>query len=255
MPLQIVTIPCLTDNYAWILHDAETGATAVVDVPEAGPILAALETRGWQLSEILITHHHDDHIMGVPELRAATGAKVTGAKADSHRLPPLDRAVSEGDSLSICGEPVQIFDVSGHTIGHIAFYFPQSGAVFTADSLMGLGCGRLFEGTPQMMWTSLGKLMALPPETLVCSGHEYSASNAKFALTIEPDNAALISRSERIAAARSKGAATVPVTLQEELETNPFLRASKPGVKAALGLSGASDAEVFAEIRRRKDVF
>ena len=132
MPLQIVTVPCLTDNYAWILHDAATGATAVVDVPEAGLILAALETRSWQLSEILITHHDDDHIMGVPELRAATGAKVTGAKADSHRLPPLDRAVSEGDSL------------------------------------MGLGCGRLFEGTPQMMWASLGKLMALPPETLVC---------------------------------------------------------------------------------------
>lgn len=255
MPLEIVTIPCLADNYAYLLHDAATGATAVVDVPEVGPIVAELKARGWRLSDILITHHHADHIQGVAELVAATGAKVTGAAADAHRLPPLDRAVAEGDQISLGSETGRVLDVSGHTLGHIAYHFPASRAVFTADSLMALGCGRLFEGSPAQMWQSLGKLAALPPETLVCSGHEYTQSNARFALTVDPDNPALISRSERVAAARAEGRPTVPSTLAEELATNPFLRAGAPQIKAALGLSEATDAECFAEIRRRKDRF
>lgn len=255
MPLELVTVPCLTDNYAYLIHDEATDATAVIDVPEAAPILNALAARGWRLSHILITHHHPDHIDGVEALAAATGARVIGAAADAHRLPPLDEAVSEGDVVRIGMEAGTVIDVPGHTVGHIAFHFPASHLAFTADSLMALGCGRLFEGSPAQMWQSLSKLAALPPETLVCSGHEYTASNARFALTIDPDNPALVARAEAIATARAAGRATVPSLLSEELATNPFLRAGLPGVKRAIGLPDATDAEAFAEIRARKDRF
>lgn len=255
MALELVTIPCLSDNYAYLAHDAATGATAVVDVPEAAPILNALRERGWKASHILITHHHNDHIDGVPALAAATGARVIGAAADAHRLPPLDEAVSPGDTIRIGMEQAEVIDVSGHTLGHVAFHFPASKLVFTADSLMALGCGRLFEGNAGQMWESLSRLKALPPDTLVCSGHEYTASNARFALTIEPENPDLISRAERVKAAREKGLPTVPSALAEELATNPFLRADNPRVKSAVGMAEADDAEVFAEIRSRKDRF
>ena len=255
MPLEIVTIPCLSDNYAFLIHSAETGKTALVDAPEAAPIAAALEKRGWVLSHILITHHHGDHIDGVEPLRAASGARVIGANADAHRLPTLDLAVADGDSFDFAGHAVQVLDVSGHTVGHIAYYIPDAGAVFTADSLMALGCGRLFEGTPEMMWASLSKLAALPAETLVCSGHEYTATNARFALTIEPGNPDLVARAKTIESARADGIPTVPSTLAEELATNPFLRAHLPEMKAAINMSDATDVAVFAEIRHRKDRF
>ena len=255
MPLQIVTVPCLSDNYAYIVRDEASGRTALVDAPEAEPIRAELMARGWGLDEIWITHHHGDHIDGVPALKEAFGADVTGASADAHRLPPLDRAVADGDSFDFAGHDVQVLDVSGHTVGHVAFHIPDALAVFTADSLMALGCGRVFEGTFDQMWASLSKLAALPAETTVHSGHEYTAANAQFAQTIEPDNPALISRSEEIAVARAAGRPTVPSLLSEELATNPFLRASDAGVKASLGMPTASDAEVFAEIRSRKDRF
>lgn len=255
MPLEIVTVPCLADNYAYIAHDAVTGATAVVDVPEAAPILTALSENDWKASHILITHHHDDHIAGVRALAAATGAKVVGAAADARRLPRLDIAVQEGDILKIGVSEGHVIEVPGHTLGHLAYHFPDSAAVFTADSLMALGCGRVFEGTMAQMWESLAKLASLPPGTRVFSGHEYTTANARFALTIEPDNAALRDRTERIAAMRAAGQPTVPALLEEELATNPFLRASRAEVKAAMGLAGASDAEVFAEIRNRKDRF
>ncbi|MCB2135893.1 MAG: hydroxyacylglutathione hydrolase [Rhodobacteraceae bacterium] len=255
MPLEIVTVPCLADNYAFLAHDVATGATAVVDVPDAAPIMNALRARGWRASHILITHHHNDHIDGVKALAAATGARVIGAKSDAHRLPRLDDAVSEGDAIRIGMDSGVVIDVPGHTVGHVAFHFPESRVVFTADSLMALGCGRLFEGTAAQMWDSLSKLAALPPETIVCSGHEYTAANGRFALTIEPENSALISRCEEIAAARAAGRATVPSTLATELATNPFLRANLPEVKSALGMTTAADAEVFAEIRARKDRF
>jgi hydroxyacylglutathione hydrolase len=255
MPLDLVTIPCLSDNYAFLIHDPASGATAVVDVPEAAPILAALRQRGWTLSQILLTHHHADHIQGVAELRAATGAKVAGNAADAHRLPPLDTALIEGQTLQVGTESGTVIDVSGHTLGDIAFHFPASALVFTADSLMACGCGRLFEGSGPQMWASLSKLARLPPETLVCSGHEYTASNARFALSLEPDNQALISRVAAIADARQNGQPTVPSRLSEELATNPFLRASSPQMKARLGLIEASDAAVFTEIRARKDRF
>jgi len=255
MTMQIATIPCLTDNYAFLLHDAATGATAAIDVPEAAPIQAELDRRDWKLTDILITHHHGDHIDGVEALRKATGATVTGAAADAHRLPALDRAVADGESFRVGSAEVRVLDVSGHTVGHVAFYVPAAGAVFTADSLMALGCGRLFEGSAMQMWDSLSKLAALPPGTLVCSGHEYTAANARFAKTIEPGNPDLAARTDRITAAREKGEPTVPSTLAEELATNPFLRAHLPGVKAGLGMAGSADTTVFAEIRARKDRF
>jgi hydroxyacylglutathione hydrolase len=255
MPLEIVTVPCLSDNYAYLLHNAETGETAVADAPESGPIELALAERGWGLSDILITHHHHDHIGGVEALRTTHGARVIGAASDAHRLPRLDLAVAEGDRVVVAGESAEVLDVPGHTVGHIAFHFPASGAVFTGDSLMALGCGRLFEGDAPTMWASLCKLAALPPETLVCSGHEYTVTNARFALTIEPDNAALAQRRTEVDALRAAGRPTVPSGLSEELATNPFLRARLPEVKAGIGMQDAGDAEAFAEIRARKDRF
>jgi hydroxyacylglutathione hydrolase len=256
MPLEIVTIPCRKDNYAFLVHDTDTGETAVVDAPEAGPIEAELDARGWRLDDILLTHHHDDHVAGVAELRELyPGVRVTGAAADAHRLPPLDRAVAEGDTVTIGSEPGEVIDVSGHTVGHIAFHFPASSLAFTGDSLMALGCGRVFEGSHPMMWQSLCKLAALPDDTILCSGHEYTLTNAAFAVTIEPDNAALVARKAQVEAEREKGQFTVPSTLATERATNPFLRAALPEVKAALGMDEASDAEVFGEIRRRKDAF
>lgn len=253
MTLSLLTIPCRSDNYAYLATDPASGSTAVIDVPDAAPILAALRDNSLRLTDILITHHHPDHIDGVEALRAATGARVTGAAADAHRLPPLDRVVAEGDSVTIGDIGGQVTEVPGHTVGHIAFHFP--GVVFTGDSLMALGCGRLFEGSAKDMWQSLLKLAALPPDTLVCSGHEYTESNARFALTIEPDNPALISRAEAVRTARAAGRPTVPSHLSEELETNPFLRAHLPAVKRLVGLEDASDHAVFAEIRARKDRF
>jgi hydroxyacylglutathione hydrolase len=255
MPLEIVTVPCLKDNYAFLAHDAATGATAVIDVPEAAPILNALAERQWRASHILITHHHSDHIDGVEALAAATGARVIGAAADAHRLPPLDDQVRPGDAIRIGLANAEVIDVSGHTVGHVAFHFPDSRVVFTADSLMAAGCGRLFEGTPAQMWDSLSRLAALPADTLVCSGHEYTTSNLRFGLTIEPGNADLVARAEATNAARAKGMATVPSLLSLELATNPFLRARLPGVKAAIGMPAATDAEAFTEIRARKDRF
>ncbi|MCP1170452.1 hydroxyacylglutathione hydrolase [Limimaricola litoreus] len=253
MPLELLTVPCLSDNYAFLLHDAASGRTALVDAPEAAPIRAALDAHGWVLSDILITHHHDDHVAGLGELR--DGARVIGAAADAHRLPPLDLAVSPGDPLEVLDQTVEVIDVPGHTIGHVAFHFAQDHMAFTADSLMALGCGRLFEGTPEQMWDSLRRLRDLPGQTLICSGHEYTETNARFALTIEPDNADLQARAAAIAQARAEGRPTVPSRLSEERATNPFLRADAPELQRALGFEGEAAAKVFAEIRGRKDRF
>ncbi|MEO1734006.1 MAG: hydroxyacylglutathione hydrolase [Pseudomonadota bacterium] len=255
MPLEIVTVPCLSDNYAFLAHDPQSGATGLIDAPEADPILAMLNAKGWRLTDVLITHHHGDHVMGLSAILAKHPARVVGHAKDAERLPPLDTALNEGDSVSIGDETGVVIDVSGHTIGHIAFHFPRSRAAFTADSLMALGCGRVFEGTMDMMWDSLQKLAALPHDTIVYSGHEYTAANAKFALSIEPDNPALTSRAEQISERRAQNQATVPSTLEEELATNPFLRANQAEMKASLGMQNASDAAVFAEIRTRKDNF
>ena len=253
MPLELITIPCLQDNYAFLLHNAQTGDTLLVDAPDAPPIQAVLDAQGWTLTDILLTHHHWDHVDGLEPLRGT--ARVIGATADAHRLPKLDLAISEGDIVTICGEDAQVFDVSGHTVGHIALYFPNSGPVFTADSLMALGCGRLFEGTPAQMWQSMLKLRALPDETRVCSGHEYTETNARFALTIEPDNSDLISRIETITRSRANGQPTVPSDLGLEKRTNPFLRADVPALQSAVGMANAAPADVFTLIRKKRDNF
>jgi hydroxyacylglutathione hydrolase len=251
--LELVTVPCLSDNYAFLVHNSQTNETVLIDAPESAPIQAALDARGWVLTDIVLTHHHPDHIDGVDALRGA--ARVIGAKADVHRLPDLDLAVTEGDDLTLCSARAQVFDVSGHTLGHIAIYLPEPGYAFTADSLMALGCGRLFEGTPALMWESLQKLRALPDDTLVCSGHEYTESNARFALDLDPTNTALISRGMQITSARAANKPTVPSLLGDEKRTNPFLRADDPVLKVALGMETASDDDVFAYIRVRKDKF
>lgn len=255
MPLEILTIPCLSDNYAFIAHDADSGETALVDVPEAAPILAVLKQRGWTLSHVLLTHHHADHVQGLNEVLAAHPAKVVGAAADAHRLPPLDIAVADGDTVQVGDEIGHVLDVSGHTVGHIAFHFPECCGVFTADSLMALGCGRLFEGTPAQMWTSLCKLAALPSDTVVYSGHEYTQANGAFAQTVDPDNPDLAARIKDIADARSRSEPTVPSLMSLELATNPFLRATDARVQENVGMSGADPSVVFAEIRGRKDRF
>lgn len=255
MPLDLVTIPCLSDNYVFLLHDPASGETACVDAPVAAPILAELHARDWRLTHILLTHHHGDHVEGVGELQAATGARVLGAAADAHRLPPLDLALTPEATFSVGPETARVIDVSGHTVGHLAFHFPESGVAFTGDSLMAAGCGRMFEGTAPMFHASLMRLAALPDDTLIASGHEYTAANLRFALSLEPDHPALISRAERVAAARAKGLPTVPSRLSEERATNPYLRVSDPALKARMGLSDAPDVAVFAAIRAAKDKF
>jgi hydroxyacylglutathione hydrolase len=252
--LEIVTIPCLTDNYAYLLRDA-SGATAVIDAPEAAPIVAELERRGWGLDWIWLTHHHGDHVQGVEELRSRYGARVAGAEADAARLPRLDKPLKEGETIALGDSAAAVIDVSGHTVNHIAFHFPEAKAVFTGDSLFVLGCGRVFEGTHAMMWASLSKLARLDPATTVWCGHEYTLSNLKFARSVEADNPALASQGAEIEAARAAGRPTVPTTIGRELAANPFLRAKEAPLQAALGLSGADAAAVFAEVRRRKDVF
>ena len=247
--LDLVTLPCLKDNYAFLIRDRETGQCACIDVPDAIPVIEALQERGWKLGMILLTHHHSDHVQGVAALVEATGAMVLGARADSARLPRLDRALAEGDRVILGATEGVVLDVSGHTMGHVAFVFP--GMAFTADSLMAGGCGRLFEGSPAVMWESLCKLAALPDDTLICSGHEYTASNLRFAATVDPSNAALAARIVATEKARAMAEPTVPSTLALEKATNPFLRA--PLLKASLGLG--SDVEAFAAIRASKDKF
>jgi len=255
MPLDIITVPCLRDNYAYLLRDTATGRVGLIDAPEAGPIEAALAELDLGLDLILVTHHHNDHIAGVEQLRARFGARVAGAASDGHRLPALDHALAEGDTLDLGESAAYVIAVPGHTLGHVAYHFRNAQALFSADSLMVMGCGRLFEGTAELMWESLGKLAALPDATAVYSGHEYAETNMRFASALGPETPALAERAAEIAALRRAGQPTVPAPLSLERRTNPFLRAGELEMKRHLGLEDAADAAVFAEIRRRKDRF
>ena len=241
------------DNYGLLIHDDETGATATIDAGEAEPILAALKEVGWTLTDILVTHHHGDHVAGIPALKAATGAKVTAPIGDRDRVPLVDVTVKEGDIIQLGQLKAEIIDTPGHTSHHIAYYFPANAILFAGDTLFSLGCGRLFEGTPEQMWASLKKLRALPADTKLYCGHEYTQSNARFALTIDPENAALRQRAREVDALRAKGAFTLPVTLGAEIAENPFLRADDPLIAARLDMANAAPVAVFAELRARKN--
>jgi hydroxyacylglutathione hydrolase len=253
--LVIEQIPVLQDNYIYLAHDPESRATAVVDPALAPPVLERLAAKGWQLSHILNTHHHNDHIGGNLALKAATGAKVVGNRKDAARIPGIDIEVQEGDSFMLGSVAATVLEVPGHTSGHIAFWFPTSHALFCGDTLFALGCGRLFEGTGEQMWQSLRKFRALPDDTLVYCAHEYTESNARFARTVERNNKDLLARIDDIKETRKRHLPTVPSLLGLERKTNPFLRADQDSVKAAVGLPDADAAAVFTEIRRRKDAF
>jgi hydroxyacylglutathione hydrolase len=251
----LVTIACLSDNYAYLLREKKTGAVALIDVPEAAPIKAALSERGWTLSQIWLTHHHFDHIDGLSDVLTDFPAPVYGGATDAHRLPPLDNALNDGDHFNLGNTHVEVIDVSGHTMGHIAFFVPTARAAFTADSLMAAGCGRLFEGTPEQMHASFEKMTRWPDDTQICSGHEYTASNIKFALTVDPDNASLQQRARDTQAANAAGRFTVPSSMALERATNPYLRSNDTNLRKALKMSDESDADVFKEVRTRKDRF
>lgn len=255
MPLEVVVVPCLTDNFAYLLRCEETGSVACVDVPDAAPILAALDARGWDLDQILITHHHSDHIQGTADLVVPTGARVVGAAADAHRLPPLDESVSPGDLVRVGRAKGVVREAGGHTRGHIAFHFPAERMLFSADSLMAGGCGRLFEGTPAEMWATLSAFAAYPSETQVYSGHDYLGGNLRFAAHVDPQNPAIPARVAKVAAIKAAGGLPMPWTMEEERATNPFLRADLPALRTATGLPKAPAVEVFAALRSMKDKF
>ena len=251
--LEVELLPALTDNYVYLLRDHDSGTTGVVDPAEARPVLDRLAARGHKLDWVLITHHHQDHIGGLAELRAATGCKAVGPRADARRIPGLDLLVGEGDEFAFGRQPVRVLETPGHTSGHISYFFPEGQAVFCGDTLFALGCGRLFEGDAPTMWRSLSKLAALPDATRVYCGHEYTLSNARFGLSLVPDDPALQQRAAEVEALRGKGLPTIPTTIGLEKATSPFLRAADPALRQALGLEAATDVEVFAEVRRRKD--
>jgi hydroxyacylglutathione hydrolase len=253
--LEIELIPVLSDNYAYLAHEPGAGVTAVVDPPVAGPVLERLAARGWKLDWILSTHHHSDHTAGNLELKGKTGCRVAGAKKDEARIPGIDLKLAEGDHFSLGEIDAQVLETPGHTSGHISFWFADAGALFCADTLFSLGCGRVIEGSHAQMWHSLCKLAALPDAALVYCGHEYTEANARFALTVDPDNKALQARAAEVERQRAASQPSVPTPLGEERKANPFLRAADPAIRKRLGMEDASDAEVFAEIRRRKDRF
>ncbi len=253
MAAQTRVFLCLQDNYGVLLHDDATGATASIDAPEAGPIEGALKETGWKLSDILVTHHHADHTGGIAELKQRYRCKVTAPQGEAGRIQLVDATVRENDVVRLGNLEARVIETPGHTAGHITYFFPADQLAFAGDTLFSIGCGRVIEGTPQMMWQSLLKLRALPDETRVYCGHEYTQSNIRFARTIEPANAALLARAKEVDVLRAASKPTIPSRLGEEKAANPFLRADVPGVANSVGLSGKPAWQVFAEIRERKN--
>eukprot|EP01063_Lacrimia_lanifica_P040261 TRINITY_DN9076_c0_g1_i2.p1 TRINITY_DN9076_c0_g1~~TRINITY_DN9076_c0_g1_i2.p1 ORF type:complete len:254 (+),score=101.03 TRINITY_DN9076_c0_g1_i2:87-848(+) len=253
--MDVLCVPCLSDNYGWLVHCRATGCTASVDTPDAGPLAAALDTKGWRLTHILNTHHHHDHVGGNEALVRKYGCRVVGFGKDAARIPGITDFVHEGDEVAVGNLKAAVIETPGHTTGHIVYHFPADKALFSGDTLFSMGCGRLFEGTPAMMHASLAKLKALPQETQVYCAHEYTAANARFAATVDPGNPALAARIEEVQALRAAGEATIPTTIGGELQTNPFLRWDDTGVQAAVGLEGGDAVSVFAKVRALKDSF
>ncbi len=255
MPLQIDQFMCRSDNFGVLVHDPETGETALIDAPEEAAILKAVERTGWTPTLLLVTHHHVDHVEANEALKKRFGLKIVGPKKEAAKIPGIDETVSEGDTVDFAGRKIRVIETPGHTSGHVSFHFAEDGVAFTADTLFALGCGRLFEEGPAVMVESMKKLAGLPPETVVYCGHEYTLSNARFAVTVDPGNERLARRAEKIEELRAEGRPTLPTTIGEELATNPFMRWGDAGIRRHLGMENASDAEVFGEIRRRKDNF
>jgi len=253
MSAQTHLFRCLTDNFGVLIHDPATGATAAIDAPEAAPVETALRTTRWKLTDILVTHHHADHTGGVEELKARHKCRVTAPRQEASRIPAVDATVSEGDTLKVGSLTARVLETPGHTAGHIAYVFGADNLAFVGDTLFSIGCGRVIEGTPEMMWQSLLKLRGLPDDTRIYCGHEYTAANIRFAKTIEPANAALAAREKEVEKLLAAKKPTIPSTIGEEKAANPFLRADVPEIAKSLGLAGQPAWKVFAEIRERKN--
>lgn len=247
---------CLKDNFGVLVHDPRAHTTASIDAPEAAPIIAALEARKWDLTDILITHHHFDHVQGIAGLKARfPGARVTGPAKEAAKIGGLDLAAGEGDVVVSGALEAKVIEVPGHTAGHVAYWLEDEGILFAGDTLFAIGCGRCFEERFEVLYQSLMKLTALPGETQVYCGHEYTLANARFALTVDPMNAILRERAGEVARRREAGEFTLPTTIAIELATNPFLRADDPDIQAGLGMAGADPAAVFIKLRERKNRF
>lgn len=255
MPAQIEQFLCRSDNFGVLIHDPATGHTAAIDAPEAAAVEAALARRGWRLTEILVTHHHADHVDGIEALKASTGCRVLAAEVDRHRIPAVDEGFKEGDTVFVGSLEAEVIDTPGHTVGHVAFWFAGARILFAADTLFSLGCGRVLEGTMAQMWSSLLKLRALPDDAALYCGHEYTLSNARFALTVDPHNTALRTRAAEAETQQAKHHPTLPVLLGAEKRENPFLRADVPALAEAIGMNGADPLAVFTELRERKNRF
>jgi hydroxyacylglutathione hydrolase len=253
--LEIITLSVLTDNYIYLIHDPVSHETAAVDPALAQPVLDLLQKKGWQLTYILNTHHHSDHVGGNLQLKQHTGCKIIAAQADSARIPGIDRGVNEGDAISIGNHKAEMISTPGHTRAHIVYHFVEDNILFCGDTLFVMGCGRLFEGTPEQMWHSLQKLKALPKETLVYCTHEYTQTNGRFALTVEPDNQSLQRRMAEVNRLRSHNQPTVPTTIAEELATNPFFREDSLDLQKTIGMLNGKPVDIFAKVRRLKDSF
>lgn len=246
---------CRSDNFGVLVHDPDGGSTIAIDAPEEAPMRQALDEQGWTLTDILITHHHGDHVAAVSALKAAFGAKVTAPASEAAKIPDVDQRLVDGERFSLGSIDFEAIETPGHTLGHLCYYLAQPGVLFAGDTLFSLGCGRVFEGTKDQMFASLQRFSALPDETLVYCGHEYTEANAKFCMSVDPNNAALQARAQDIKALREQGLATLPTTLGLERATNPFLRSDDPALSAHLGMAGAPPIEVFRELRSRKDQF
>ncbi|MBS0249354.1 MAG: hydroxyacylglutathione hydrolase [Proteobacteria bacterium] len=255
MTADIRLFRCLSDNYGVLLHDPDTGATAAIDAPEAAPIETALRATGWNLTDILVTHHHADHTGGIMELKNRHKCRVVAPAAEAAKIPGVDETVKEGDKTKVGNLTGNVIETPGHTLGHIAYWFHADKLAFVGDTLFSIGCGRVIEGTMDQMWSSLKKLRDLPDDTRIYVGHEYTLANIKFALTIEPNNTTLKSRAAEAEQQIAGGHFTIPVTIGAEKKENPFIRADVPEVAAGIGMAGKPANEVFAEIRTRKNKF